>query len=260
MPDPLLTDVQSLTKEAGGPGVSSDVAGDLTWAALNLSAARAGLRIVEELGMGHTGFERLHDLLHEEWDQLEVAAMSLGFGDVKTAMDLCVNAAMRLGGAAVPANGAFYAVESIAAAGSAVQSLVATQWMTHLRECAITTQEDVSDAERSVVLPWIDRLVECAGKTEGASVGMRRPQIKQWLDELSNAPDLGLLIECRDALTHRRVARQMSLGRTRKVCAISLQDGRQVGIDELIPQLVAFGEATLRGLCEAIRTDATDRC
>jgi hypothetical protein len=83
-------------EDAGGPGVSSEVTADLTWAAFNLSAARAGLRMVEALALGQTNYERLNNLLQEDWDQLEVAAMSLGFGEVQTALDLCANAAMRL--------------------------------------------------------------------------------------------------------------------------------------------------------------------
>src|SRR5580700_11452916 len=163
MPAPLLTNVQSLTTEAGGPGVSSEVAADLTWAAFNLSAARAGRRIVEELALGQSGYERLRSLLQQEWDQLEVAAMSLGFGDVKTATDLCVNAAMRMAGATMPGSGAFYAVESVAALALESQSVVATQWRAHIRDCAAATQRAVPDADRPVVSPWIDQLVERVG-------------------------------------------------------------------------------------------------
>jgi len=63
----------------------------LIWAAFNLRAARVGRHIVDELATGSAGLARLTSVLPEEWDVLEIAAMSLGFEDTMTALDLCAN-------------------------------------------------------------------------------------------------------------------------------------------------------------------------
>ena len=77
------------------------------WAAFNLRTARMGQRIVEELGSGSTGVARVRAVFHEEWDVLEIGAMSLGFEDVMTALDLCANAVYLASGGAPTSDGAY---------------------------------------------------------------------------------------------------------------------------------------------------------
>ena len=56
------------------------------WAAFNLRAARMGARIAAELGSGSAGLARLRAVFDEQWDVLEIGAMSLGFEDVMSAL------------------------------------------------------------------------------------------------------------------------------------------------------------------------------
>ena len=84
-----------------------DAGRTLAWAAFNLRAAQIGERIVTELGTGIDGYRRLQATLEQDWDVLEVAAMSLGFEDVTTALDLCSHAAFLATGGVPSADGKF---------------------------------------------------------------------------------------------------------------------------------------------------------
>jgi hypothetical protein len=84
----LATDVERALDRFGAP--RRDAGASLAWAVFNLRAARVGLRLVEQLGAGR--YAQLKAVIPEEWDAIEIAAMSLGFGDTVTALDLCANA------------------------------------------------------------------------------------------------------------------------------------------------------------------------
>ena len=73
-------------------GTRRDAGRSIMWAAFNLRAARMGARIAAELGSGSAGLARLRAVFDEQWDVLEIGAMSLGFEDVMSALDLCANA------------------------------------------------------------------------------------------------------------------------------------------------------------------------
>jgi hypothetical protein len=92
MSDPLFelaaSTEASLHSAAKAP---HDAASTLAWAAFNLRSARVGEHIVAELASGSGGLARLQAVMPEEWDVLEVAAMSLAFEDTMTALDLCAN-------------------------------------------------------------------------------------------------------------------------------------------------------------------------
>jgi|GEM_PF-3886144 len=88
MADPmflLAADVEGKLDRYGAP--RRDAGASLSCAAFNLCAARVGVHVVQELGGRGDGLARLQAVLPEDWDVLEVAAMSLGFGDVATALD-----------------------------------------------------------------------------------------------------------------------------------------------------------------------------
>ena len=108
MADPLFElarDVELVLEPLGSP--RKDAGRSLSWAAFNLRAARMGQRIVEELASGPGGYARIRVVFPEEWDVLEVAAMSLGFEDVTTAVDLCANAVYLASGGIPSADGSF---------------------------------------------------------------------------------------------------------------------------------------------------------
>src|ERR1700683_1564459 len=115
MPDPLLVLVQTLSG-ATGEGVSSSVQADLSWAAFHLGAARIGSRLLEQLIASSDG-QPLTGELGEERDSIETAVMTLGFGNVKTALDLCANAALTLGQAQGRSDW-FFSIESLMASVS----------------------------------------------------------------------------------------------------------------------------------------------
>ncbi len=92
---------------------AAEAQGDLIWAVFNLGAAAVGGRIVEELTVGEQSSQRLQALLGVDWDVLEVTAMSLVFGDVMTALDLCADAVMVTNGHARPKSGAFFGVRDL---------------------------------------------------------------------------------------------------------------------------------------------------
>lgn len=77
------------------------------WAAFNLRTARMGERIAAELGSGPAGVARVRAVFPEEWDVLEIGAMSLGFEDVMTALDLCANAVYLVSGRTPSSDGAY---------------------------------------------------------------------------------------------------------------------------------------------------------
>jgi hypothetical protein len=66
-----------------------------------------GRQIVELLESGPEGLARLQEIFPGQWDTLEVAAMSLGFEDVTTAMDLCSNAVYLATGGTPSSDGRF---------------------------------------------------------------------------------------------------------------------------------------------------------
>lgn len=108
MSDPLFDLAQQTELVLDHLGTPRRDAGrTLAWAVFNLRAARIGERIVGELGLGIHGYDRLESVLPETWDVFEVAAMSLGFEDVMTALDLCAHAAYLAAGGTPNAAGSF---------------------------------------------------------------------------------------------------------------------------------------------------------
>jgi hypothetical protein len=71
-------------------GKNSQAGDDLAWAWFNLGAAGMGREIVQRLARNDV--TDLTAIFDEPWDILEVAAMSLGFEDAMTALDLCSDA------------------------------------------------------------------------------------------------------------------------------------------------------------------------
>jgi hypothetical protein len=88
-------------------GSKHDAGRSIMWAAFNLRTARMGERIAAELGSGSAGVARVRAVFHEEWDVLEIGAMSLGFEDVMTALDLCANAVYLVSGGTPTSDGAY---------------------------------------------------------------------------------------------------------------------------------------------------------
>lgn len=107
-PVPLLTlaqDTERVLQNSQTARNAPQVGSDLTWAAWHLEAAAAGQRIVESLKAGHVG--ELTQLFGIQWDALEVMAMSLGFGDVMSALDLCADALYLVTGGTPKSTGGF---------------------------------------------------------------------------------------------------------------------------------------------------------
>jgi hypothetical protein len=89
---------------------------------------------------------------------------------------------------------------------------------------------------------------------------------RAWVEALASHPDTGLLKECRHALSHRSVRRDLSIGlgsvEYRTLIQISIPpvpgtaEGRPLGsIEKLIPGLVRFGEDQFAACCAALRAD-----
>jgi hypothetical protein len=133
MADPLYElarEVESSLDPLGPP--RRDAGGALHWAAFNLRAARVGQTIVGELASGTQGYARLQTVLHEEWDVLEIAAMSLGFEDVMTAIDLCAYAVYLASGGTPSADGSFKDLGYWSATRAAALSAATRKWVTDL--------------------------------------------------------------------------------------------------------------------------------
>jgi len=78
--------------EAAVPEPARSEAGPLiAWSAVNLRAAQVGLRIAQGSGANPRGI--LAQELGEEADMLHIAALSLGFGDIASGLDICAGAA-----------------------------------------------------------------------------------------------------------------------------------------------------------------------
>jgi hypothetical protein len=89
------------------PGSKQDAGRSIVWAAFNLRTARMGERIVAELGSGPAGVARLQAVFDEDWEILEIGAMSLAFEDVMSALDLCANAVYLVSGRAPSSDGRY---------------------------------------------------------------------------------------------------------------------------------------------------------
>jgi hypothetical protein len=96
-PTPESEDLQILFSQAGRALIHAAVplraANDLGWAWHHLGAARAGWTIVHRIGGGQMDSE-LVEVFRLPWEDLEVAAMSLGFGNTMSAIDLCADAVL----------------------------------------------------------------------------------------------------------------------------------------------------------------------
>jgi hypothetical protein len=113
----LASDTDHLLQARFGESVS-EAGADLAWAAFNLQSAQLARSLVEQLSSGADGIVAVQSVLDAGWDTLEVAAMSLAFGDVKTALDLCANAVFRVAGGQLNKSGWFKDVEFWNGSGS----------------------------------------------------------------------------------------------------------------------------------------------
>ncbi len=187
---------------------------DLVLAARRLGAAEVGWTIVERLGAGQPDAQ-LEALFGQDWDVLEETAMSLGFGQTVSALDLCADAVLLACGEQSLEQGRLYGLRQV--------------------------RERDSGGQLVAPLP-----------------------LRAWVDQLLAHPDLALLKECRDHLTHRTPRRETTLlldqrGRTdfRRLAELTTLHGqagvRNLGsIGQLVPRLVGFGEEQLEALCRAI--------
>lgn len=209
----LAQDTEGALTAAGRVRNIGDVGPDLAWASFNLRAARMGQKMVVSLAHGRFRFMQS---LNEEWDIAEVAAMSLSFGDVATALDLCADAIYRANAGSRPPSGAFWDLG---------------QW---------------GRPPKAVVL---------------------QPASAAWVKRTLRSSRQSELKACRDALTHRRVRRDIAVsvgaspGRSLARIAGAGSPGApgpvlgDIGI--LIPRMVAFGESRFRACCQALRADFT---
>ena len=212
-------DLQVLSSQAGialkqrGLGRSGD---DLGWAWRHLGAAAVGRTIVEQLAAGATD-RQLESVLGHPWETLEVIAMSLGFGNVMSGLDLCADAVLIIGGApAVKPKGplgGFYDLGDLRALRRTFSASPAVE-------------------------KWGDRLLahQDLKLLKTCRDALTHRQVRQhpgvhW----ENGRAIRTLAEI-TPLDSRGVVR--SLG----------------SIGELVPRLVAFGEEQLEGLCRAILT------
>jgi hypothetical protein len=206
--------LQVLSSRAGRAlihgGVHERAGTDLAWAWFNLGAAAMGRTIVDLLAGGKA--DQLA-MFGQPWDIMEVGAMSLGFEDAMTALDLCADAVLLACGREPLASGLFYDLGNL------------------------------RKLRPQLAAP---------------------PAIRAWIDRLLRHPDLTLLEECRQPLTHRFVRRQIFLaagaGSGRSPSEITTLHGQgspqgRGSIAVLIPRLVTFGEMQLESLCRAILKD-----
>ena len=104
-------DLQVLASRAGitlkqhGTGRAGD---DLAGAWFNLRTAAMGRSIVERLDAQGPLDALLTEVFHQPREVFWMAAMSLGFEDVMTALDLCADAVLLLGGWQPLDNGSYY--------------------------------------------------------------------------------------------------------------------------------------------------------
>ena len=133
MADPLFTlSGETETMLAKGGKAPRDAASTLLWAAFNLRAARIGRRIVSELAADSVGFARPTKVLHEEWDVLEIAAMSLAFEDTMSALDLCANVLFLASGGTPAVSGKFKDLGYWTSARIAAVPAASQTWITGL--------------------------------------------------------------------------------------------------------------------------------
>jgi hypothetical protein len=206
--------LQVLSSRAGRAlihgGIHERAGTDLAWAWFNLGAAAMGRTIVDLLARGKVDHLAMFG---QPWDILEVGAMSLGFEDAMTALDLCADAVLLACGRTPQANGQFYDLGNL------------------------------KKLQQQLAAP---------------------PAVRAWIEQLLRHPDLTLLEDCRNPMTHRFLRRHMFLavGGTpgRSLSEITTLHGQgppqsRGSIADLIPRLVTFGETQLESLCKAILTD-----
>jgi hypothetical protein len=97
------------------------------------------------------------------------------------------------------------------------------------------------------------------------------PAVRAWIDQLLAHPDLAVLKDCRDHLTHRTPRRHITMalgsngvptGRAlAEITTLHGEDGARWkgSIADLVPRLVGFGEDQLESLCRAILAPASSQ-
>jgi len=202
----------------------------LVWAAFNLRAARIGRRFTELLCQPR-GLDELEALLQEgQANVFEVAAMSLGFGDVMSALDLCGSALDAMSNASPPA----------------------------LDKRGADMGDWFSDPSKS----------KSKRAQEFHSRRQQLPsEVQAWLDHLEAHPDWDLLKTCRDPIVHRLfpralIASSVNTGLTLAKIDLTLAgntdprtaDPAQLrDISDLILKVLSFGEDQYRTFCKALK-------
>ncbi len=213
-------DLQTLARQAGqalvSAGVPFQAAVDLDWASRHLRAADVGRTIVGRLGTGQVD-RQLEVVFGQTWDALELTAMSLGFGDTMSAMDLCADAVLLACHEPQQDSGRCYDLGQL--------------------------QTRVRQARRPLIAPlmlrtWIDQLLAHPDLAELQAC-------RNHLTHRTPRRLITLVLDYRGMPTGRELAEITTLH--------GADPARPRGsIAELVPRLVAFGEERLESLCRAI--------
>lgn len=170
-----------------------------------------GRTIVEQLGTGQMD-PHLGALFGQSWEILEVAAMSLGFGDVMTAIDFCADAVLPACGEPPRPGGMFYGLRYL----RALQGTLTAPIAVHLWIHQLLAQADLTLLE------------EC-----------RHPAVhRKFRRHISVTRENG--VPTSRALAEISTLHGSDPARPRG------------SIGELVPRLVGFGEGQLEGLCRAV--------
>ncbi len=207
--------LQTLSSQAGrklmqeGKGRAGD---DLAWAWFNLSTADRGRTIIGRLANGE--MDQLQAIFGQPWDVLEVAAMSLAFEDVMTAIVLCTDAVLLICGELPDPRGQFYGLGDLKKRRGKL-------------------------AAPAAIRAWIDQLLQHSDLTllEDCRHALTHRTVRRHprLRLVSGRP-------ARRALTEITTLHGQDPPQSRG------------SIGELIPRLVSFGETQLESLCQAVLT------
>lgn len=203
------------------PPAPTRAATDLMRAAFHLGAAEVGWTIGAGLG-GDVIDPRLQAVFGQTYDILEMATMSLGFGNTMSALDLCADAVLLACGEPLQGDGRFYDVGD-------------------LRRRRQGRRLAASPALRA----WIDQLLADPDLAE-------LQDCRDHLIHRTPQRDITYRLDRRGLATTRELAEITTLQGGRPA--------RQRGsIADLVPRLVGFGEDQLHDLCAAILTPRPTR-
>jgi hypothetical protein len=216
-------DLQVLSDQAGRvlePNGGRRARDDLHWAWLHLGAAAIGQTVVDRLRAGQLD-PQLEAIFGQPWEILEVASMSLGFGDVMSALDLCADAVLLACGRPPRPNGRFYDLNDLRASSPTPPGRPP-------RPPLVAPPRLRAWIDQLLAHPDLQLLRDC-----------RNPVVHQKLRR------------------HRGVTMENGLVTGRALSEITTLHGQgpaqwRGSIGDLVPRLVGFGEAQLVGLCRAV--------